>query len=136
MKRGFVCSAFDLFHAGHVLMLEECKKSCDHLTAGIQVNPHDERKEKNKPIQSILERQIQVMGCRFVDDVIIYETEEDLENLLKIDKFDIRFLGSDYKDGKKITGKGLCPIHYVSRDHNYSSSRLRERIKNETKNRR
>jgi glycerol-3-phosphate cytidylyltransferase len=117
-------------------MLEECRRKCDHLTVGIQVDPSLERKEKNRPIQSIMERHIEVMGCRYVDDVIVYETEEDLENILKIEKFDIRFLGADYKDGrKKITGKNLCPIYFVSRDHNYSSSRLREKI-NEKKNRR
>jgi len=129
--RGFICSSFDLFHAGHVLMLEECKRNCDHLTVGLQINPNLERKNKNKPIQTILERQIVVMGCRFVDDVIIYETEKDLENILKVDKFDVRFLGSDYKDGRmKITAKEVCPILYVSRDHSYSSTELRERIRN------
>ena len=136
MKRGFVCSAFDLLHAGHVLLLKECKENCDYLTVGLQVDPSLERKDKNKPIQSLVERQIQLEGCRFVNEIIVYETEKDLEEILKIGNFDVRFLGADYQDGrKKITGETLCPIHYVSRNHGYSSTELRERIRHEKKNR-
>jgi glycerol-3-phosphate cytidylyltransferase len=130
MIKGIIFSSFDLLHAGHVLTLRECKANCDHLTVGLQVNPHLERKEKNKPIQSLVERQIQLMGCRYVDDIVIYETEIDLEDILKSFKFDVRFLGEDYKSGKlHITGKDICPIVYVSRKHSFSSSELRERIK-------
>lgn len=128
--RGFICSAFDLLHAGHILTLKECKQHCDHLIVGLQVNPHLERKGKNKPIQSIVERQIQLRGCRYVNDIIVYETEKDLEDILNIFQFDVRFLGEDYKEGKlPITGKDICPIVYISRKHPYSSTELRERIK-------
>lgn len=131
MKKGIICSAFDLLHAGHVLLLEECKKRCHYLVAGLHVNPQLERKNKNKPTQSLIERQIQLRGCRYIDEIVIYETEKDLEDLLTIYQFDIRFLGEDYKDGKKhITSKDICPITYISRKHSYSSTELRERIKN------
>lgn len=130
LKRGFVCSAFDLLHAGHYLMLKECKQNCGHLTVGLHVNPQLERREKNKPVQSIVERQIQLRGCRYVDDIIIYETEKDLEDILNNFQFDIRFLGADYKDGRKhITNPNACPIYYNSRNHSFSSTELRERIK-------
>ena len=130
MIRGFVCSAFDLLHAGHVLLLKGCKEHCEHLTVGLQVNPSLERGDKNKPIQSLLERHIQLEGSRYVDEIIVYETEEDLENILKIYEFDIRFLGEDYKDGKKkITGEDLCSIYFIPRKHPFSSTELRGRIK-------
>ena len=130
MTRGFTCSAFDLLHAGHILMLKECRRYCDHLTVGLHVNPNLERKSKNKPIQSLVERQIQLRGCRYVNDIIVYETEKELEDILKIYQFDVRFVGEDYKNSNDtITGIELCPIHYTSRKHDYSSTKLRERIK-------
>lgn len=127
---GFTCGAFDLFHSGHVLFLKDCKKECDYLVVGIQIDPSLERKEKNKPVQSILERQLEVRSCRYVDEVIIYETEKDLEIILANLDFDIRFLGDDYLDGKKsITGEDLVEIKYIDRKHPWSSSKLRKRVK-------
>lgn len=126
---GFSCGTFDLTHAGHYLMFEECKKSCDRLIIGLQTNPHINRPEKHIPIQTIEERGIQVKACKWVDKVYIYETEEDLITLLKYLKPDIRFLGKDWK-GKHFTGDNL-PIKVIfnARNHNYSSSNLIERIR-------
>lgn len=131
---GFTCGAFDLFHAGHVLMLQDAKSHCDYLIVGIQTDPTIDRKTKNKPIQSIIERQVQVRGCRYVDDVIIYETEKDLEDLLKMLNIDVRVIGSDYKD-REFTGKDYCidnDIHivYNKRDHSFSTTDLRQRTHN------
>jgi glycerol-3-phosphate cytidylyltransferase len=129
---GFTCGTFDLFHAGHVLMLKECKNVCDYLIVGIQTDPSIDRPEKNKPIQSIVERQIQVLGCRYVDEIIVYETEKDLETILSALDINIRILGADYKT-KKITGVEICEkrdikMYFNKRDHGFSSTRLRERI--------
>ncbi len=130
MKRGFTCGTFDLFHTGHSLFLKTCKEYCDELVVGIQVDPSVERKDKNKPVQTILERYLEVKSCRFVDEIVVYETEEDLTVILKNFKLDVRFLGSDYLDKKSsITGKDLLPIEYIHRNNNYSSSLLRERVK-------
>lgn len=133
MKIGFTCGAFDLFHAGHVLMLQDCKKRCDYLIVGIQTNPNIDRLNKSVPVQSIVERQIQVKGCRYVDETIVYETEKDLEEILKALPIDIRIVGIDHKNGF-MTGKDICEdrgieIYYNKRDHDYSTTRLRERIK-------
>lgn len=130
MMTGFTCGAFDITHAGHYLMFEECKKNCDILIVGLQTNPHIDRPEKHIPIQTIEERRIQVEACKWVDKVYIYETEEDLLTLLQDLKPDIRFLGEDHKD-KPFTGDELTvKIVYNSRNHNYSSSNLIERINN------
>lgn len=134
-KKGFTCGAFDLLHAGHVLMLKECKEWCEYLIVGLHTDPTIDRPEKNKPIQSVYERYIQLSNCKWVDEIIPYETEKDLLNLLGTIDFDIRFVGGDYNN-KNFTGKSLCehrniPIKYCSRDHTYSSSELRKRIKNE-----
>lgn len=126
---GFTCSAFDLFHAGHVIMLEEAKRQCDYLIVGIQVDPSVDRPEKNKPIQSIVERQIQVRGCRFVDEVWTYETETDLIDLLTTLPIDVRILGEEYKD-KDYTGSNLhMETYFNRRKHKFSSSELRNRLK-------
>ncbi len=130
---GFSCGSFDLFHGGHVSMLRECKKVCDELIVGIQTDPTIDRSKKNKPIQSIVERQISVGACRYVDKITVYETEKDLEDLLSILDIDIRIVGADWK-GKSFTGKEICAkrgieIHYNTRDHRFSTSELRERIK-------
>jgi len=126
---GFTASAWDLFHTGHVLFLKEAKKVCDHLIVGLHVNPRIERDSKNKPIQSIYERYTQLEGCKYVDEIIVYETENDLINILKTRDINVRFLGSDYA-GKEslITASSLVPIHYISRNHSFSSSELRKRI--------
>jgi glycerol-3-phosphate cytidylyltransferase len=126
---GIVASCFDLFHAGHILMLEEAKDHCDRLVVALQSDPTIDRPEKNKPIQGLFERFTQVSACKYVDEVIPYDTEADLYNLLAGYEWDVRFLGSDYVDRTDFTGADLdIPIHYCPRKHNYSSSGLRERI--------
>jgi glycerol-3-phosphate cytidylyltransferase len=130
--KGFTCGSFDLFHAGHVAMLAECKMHCDYLIVGIQTDPTIDRKNKNKPIQSLIERQIQVQGCRYVDKTIVYETEKDLELLLSLLDINIRFLGADW-EYEGITGQDICEnrkiqLYYNSRNHGLSTSELRKRL--------
>lgn len=128
MIKGFTCSAWDLLHAGHIAMLEEAKKQCDYLIVGLHTNPQIDRPEKNKPVQSIFERYLQLTGCKYVDLIVPYDTEEDLYNLLQIIKPDIRIIGEEYKE-KKFTGKDLpIEIYYNSRKHNYSSTLLRKKL--------
>jgi len=133
-KHGVVASAFDLLHAGHILMLKEAKSVCDYLTVCLHLDPSLERDFKNKPVQNVVERQIQLMGTRYVDEIIVYETEEQLLEILKGNKFDIRIIGEDYL-GKDFTGKSFCQeneieIYYAKRKHDYSSSGLINRVKN------
>jgi glycerol-3-phosphate cytidylyltransferase len=132
MKKGITFGAFDLFHAGHVLMLEEAKTVCDYLIVCIQSDPSLDREEKNKPVQSIIEREIQVSGCRYVDEVIIYDTEVDLLNIIDEVDWDVRILGEEYKD-KDFTGRDqtLERCHFNKRPHTFSSSELRERVSKE-----
>lgn len=131
MIRGITFGAFDLLHAGHVVFLKECSDRCDELTVGIHINPKLERPNKNVPVQSLLERTLQIGACKYVDFYFPYETEEELANVLKIDQYNIRFLGSDYeKDKKKITAQALVPIEFIPRTHSWSTTELRERIKN------
>ena len=134
-KVGFTCSCFDLLHAGHILMLKDAREQCDYLIVGLQTDPTLDRPEKNKPIQSIDERYIQLYAVQYVDAVVKYETEEDLYELLKKIEPDIRILGSDYDiPDKRFTGDDLdIPIYYHQRNHNYSTSNLRKKII-ETKN--
>ena len=133
LKIGVVFSSFDLFHAGHVAMLAEAKNHCDYLIAALQTDPTIDRPDsKNPPIQSIVERQIQVSTNRNVDEVVVYQTEKDLEDLLLILPVDVRILGVEYKD-KDFTGKDIClkrgiEIVYNGRDHSFSSSSLRKRV--------
>jgi glycerol-3-phosphate cytidylyltransferase len=132
-KVGFTASSFDLLHAGHILMLEEAKTVCDHLIVALQTDPSIDRPEKRKPIQSVVERQIQLKAVKYVDEVVVYETEEDLMNLLKTLPIDIRIIGEDYV-GKNFTGFEYCAandieIYYNSRRHTYSSTELLERIR-------
>lgn len=128
---GFTCGTFDLLHAGHCLMLEEARQQCDYLIVGLQTDPTIDRKYKTKPIQSVLERYIQLISCKYVDEVVPYDTEEDLMIILKNFNIDIRIIGYDYY-GKEFTGKDLgIPIFYNSRRHTFSSTELRKRIKNE-----
>lgn len=126
---GIVASCFDLFHTGHILMLYEAKKHCDRLVVALQSDPTLDRPEKNKPIQGLFERYIQVESCEYVDQVIPYDTEVDLYNLLAGYEWDVRFLGMDYWGRDDFTGADLdIPIHYCQRKHSYSSSGLRARI--------
>jgi glycerol-3-phosphate cytidylyltransferase len=126
---GIVASCFDLFHTGHILMLMEAKENCDRLVVALQSDPTLDRPEKNKPIQGLFERYVQVEACKYVDSVIPYDTEADLYNLLAGYDWDVRFLGDDYVGRTDFTGAELdIPIHYCSRKHSYSSSGLRRRI--------
>ena len=126
---GIVASCFDLFHTGHILMLTEAKEHCDHLVVALQSDPTIDRPQKNKPVQGLFERWVQVDACKFVDQIIPYDTEADLYNLLAGYDWDVRFLGDDYFGRTDFTGSDLdIPIHYCSRRHDYSSSGLRERI--------
>ncbi len=133
MKVGFNCSTFDLFHAGHVAMLKIEKQHCDHLIVALQSDPTIDRPDtKNKPVQSLYERYVQISACKYVDEVLVYETEEDLENIFKTQTIHIRFLGEEYRN-KSFTGKQYCldkgiDIFYHERDHPYSSSNLRKRV--------
>lgn len=129
LKVGFTASSFDLLHAGHILMLKESKGYCDYLMVGLQVDPTIDRPEKNKPAQSITERYIQLAAVKYVDEIIVYSTEEDLIQILKAFPIDVRIIGEDYR-GKQFTGHdlGLHDIIYNSRKHDYSSSNLRKRI--------
>ena len=126
---GFTCGAFDLLHAGHIVMLEESKSYCDHLIVGLQTDPTIDRPEKNKPIQSVYERYVQLNAVKYIDRIIPYDTEESLIDLLKSQHINIRFVGEDYRD-KEFTGYDLpIEVKYTSRQHSFSSSSLRERIK-------
>lgn len=131
MIRGITCGAFDLLHAGHVSMLQEAKTVCDHLTVAIQIDPQRWRAEKNTPVQTIVERQIQIKAVKWVDDVIVYDSEHSLEDILVVLPLDVRIIGEEYK-GQYFTGKDICKkrgiqIHYNTRQHNFSSSELRSR---------
>lgn len=130
MKKGFTCGAFDLCHAGHMLMFKECKMHCDYLIVGLQSDPTLDRQEKNKPIQSLKERKTQLEAVRYIDQVVIYDTEADLYELLSKNKLgiDVRIIGEDWK-GKKFTGHDLPLVTvFNSRTHSYSTSNLRERV--------
>ena len=132
-KIGITFSTFDLLHAGHVAMLSEAKNHCDYLIAGLQTDPTIDRPDtKNHPIQSIVERQIQLSACRYVDEVVVYQTEQDLRDLLLILPVDVRILGVEYKD-KDFSGAEECydrgiEIVFNGRDHSFSSSSLRKRV--------
>ena len=129
MKIGFTCSCFDLLHAGHILMLKDSKQQCDKLIVGLQTDPTIDRPEKNRPIQSYEERYIQLKAVKYIDEIIKYETEEELFQLLKLIRPSIRILGSDYRDERYFTGQELnIPIYFHERNHNYSSSNLRKKI--------
>jgi len=130
-KIGITCSTFDLFHAGHIKMLEDAKSQCEYLIVALQVDPTIDRPEKNKPIQSVVERYIQVDACQYVDQIVPYVTEKDLEDIFASFDLDVRIIGVEYKDAP-FTGKNICnkrniEIYYNSRDHRFSSSDLRRR---------
>jgi glycerol-3-phosphate cytidylyltransferase len=140
-KIGITFSQFDMLHAGHIAMLAEAKNHCDYLIAGLQTNASIDRPDtKNPPIQSIVERQIQLAACRYVDEVVVYSTEQDLVDLLLILPVDVRILGVEYAE-KEFTGKSECKLRSIDlvfngRDHSFSSSSLRKRVyDSETKKR-
>jgi glycerol-3-phosphate cytidylyltransferase len=132
-KIGITFSTFDMLHAGHIAMLSEAKNHCDYLIAGLQTDPTIDRPDtKNKPVQSIVERQIQLSACRYVDEVVVYQTEQDLRDLLLILPVDVRILGVEYAD-KDFSGRDECfdrniEIVFNGRDHSFSSSSLRKRV--------
>ena len=127
---GFTCSTFDLLHAGHVAMLAEAKSKCDFLIVGLLSDPTYDRPEKQKPIQSMFERWVQLDAISYVDMIIPFSTEQDIVDMVLTLKPDIRVVGEEYKDVEH-TGKGLCPIFYNSRKHSFSSTELKERIKDD-----
>jgi len=130
---GFTCSTFDLLHAGHILMLAEAKSVCEYLIVGLQVDPSIDRPEsKNKPIQSVVERYVQLSVVKFVDQIIVYQSEKDLEDLLMFLPISIRIIGEEYRD-KQFTGKEICEqrgikIYYNERRHRFSTTELRKRV--------
>ena len=128
MKIGFTASTFDLLHAGHVQMLRDAKSQCDYLMVGLQIDPSVDRKEKNKPTQTIVERYTQLKGIKYVDEIIPYDTEQSLLDLLEATKpIHLRFIGEDWAN-KEFTGKGLHEIYYTSREHSFSTTNLKEKV--------
>jgi glycerol-3-phosphate cytidylyltransferase len=130
MKIGFTCSTFDLLHAGHIQMLREAKEQCDYLIVGLQMDPSHDRDNKNPPIQTIVERYSQLKAVRYVDEIIPYSTEQDLEDILELYTIHVRILGDEYRD-KDFTGKDICrkrdiDLHFNRRDHRFSSTLLRQ----------
>lgn len=131
-KVGFTASTFDLLHAGHISMLREAREHCEYLICALQNDPTLDRPTKNRPVQSIVERQLQLIGCKYVDEVWVYSTEKDLEDLLLILPVDVRILGVEY-EGKMFTGRDIChkrgiELYFNGRDHSFSSSELRQRV--------
>lgn len=132
MKVGFTCSTFDLLHAGHVQMLREAKSVCDYLICGLQMDPSVDRPSKNPPVQSVLERYTQLKGVVYVDEIIPYATESDLEDILEMYDIDVRILGDEYRD-QDFTGRDICrrrdiELYFNKREHRFSSSDLRKRV--------
>ena len=132
MKVGFTCSAFDLLHSGHISMLRDAKDQCEYLICGLQVDPSADRPEKNRPIQTVVERYTQLKAVGYVDEIIPYSTEEDLKDILSMYHIDVRILGDEYRE-KDFTGKDICKrrdisLHFNKRDHRFSSSELRKRV--------
>ena len=132
MKTGITASTFDLLHSGHIAMLREAKSQCDYLICALQVDPSRDRSEKNAPIQSLVERQAQLSAVKYVDEIKVYESEADLEDLLAMCQIDIKIMGEEYRD-IDFTGKDICKkrgieLYFNKRDHRFSSSELRHRI--------
>ena len=128
-KIGFTCSCFDLFHAGHIMMLKEAKSVCDYLIVGLQSDPTLDRPEKNKPVQSIVERFIQLDACKYVDEIVVYATEKDLMDVLLSYPINVRIVGEEYAS-VDFTGKNLShiEIYYNKRRHSFSTTELRKRV--------
>ena len=129
---GFTASAFDLFHSGHVAMLKEASSNCDYMIVGLQTDPTLDRPNKNQPIQSVFERYVQLEGCKYIDQIVPYATEKEIEDILLTYKIDKRFIGEEYKT-KEFTGKQLCvdndiELYYNKRQHSFSTTNLRTRI--------
>ena len=132
MKIGFTCSTFDLLHAGRIQMLRDAKEQCEYLICGLQIDPSLDRPEKNSPVQTIVERHTQLSAIKYVDEIIPYQTETDLEDILNMLHIDVRILGEEYKNGK-FTGRAICAkrgieLFFNKREHRFSSSDLRNRV--------
>ena len=132
MKVGFTASTFDLLHAGHISMLREAKTQCDYLICALQLDPSIDRAEKNAPVQTIVERFVQLQAVKYVDEIVVYATEQDLEDILEMFDINVRILGDEYKD-KDFTGREICKrrgirLYFNKRDHRFSSSGLRKRV--------
>ena len=132
MRTGITFSAFDLFHAGHVKMLEDAKRECYYLICGLQTDPTLDRPEKNRPVQTVVERYIQLKACKFVDEIVPYATEQDLEDVLRSFKIDVRIIGDEYAS-KSFTGRQYCEekgidLYFNKREHRFSSSGLRKEV--------
>ena len=128
MRIGFTCSTFDLFHAGHIMMLKEAKEQCDRLIVGLQTDPTLDRASKNKPVQGVFERFVQLHACKFVDEVIVYGTEKELRDILLSYPIDVRILGEEYKDNE-FTGYDIpMEFYFNKRKHSFSTSELRQRV--------
>jgi glycerol-3-phosphate cytidylyltransferase len=133
MRVGIVFSAFDLLHAGHIGMLREARENCDYLIVGLQTDPTIDRPtEKNKPVQTLVERYAQLNALKFVNEIVPYQTEEDVIDILELFQIDVRFLGEEYRE-KEFTGKDVCrkrgiELHFNKRDHRFSTSGLRKRV--------
>lgn len=132
MRIGFTCSTFDLLHAGHIQMLRDAKEQCEYLICGLQIDPSLDRPEKNSPVQTIVERHTQLSAVKYVDEIIPYQTETDLEDILNMLHIDVRILGEEYKNGK-FTGRAICAkrgieLFFNKREHRFSSSDLRNRV--------
>lgn len=133
MKKGFTCSTFDLFHAGHIMMLKEAKSQCDYLIVGLQTDPTIDRpKEKNKPVQSVFERFVQLQACKYVDEIVVYATEKELVDILLSYPIDVRILGNEYEN-KQFTGRQECvdrgiKFYFNNRSHSFSTTELRQRV--------
>ena len=133
---GFTCSTFDLLHSGHVAMLREAKTACDYLICALQNDPSVDRPEKNKPIQNIVERQAQLAAIKYVDEILVYNTEEELLDILAMYHIDVKIMGEEYRD-KDFTGRELCKqrdieFYFNKRDHRFSTSNLRKRVEENT----
>jgi len=133
MRIGFTCSTFDLLHAGHIQMLRDAKEQCEYLICSLQIDPSLDRPEKNSPVQTIVERHTQLSAVKYVDEIIPYQTETDLEDILNMLHIDVRILGEEYKNGK-FTGRAICAkrgieLFFNKREHRFSSSDLRNRVK-------
>lgn len=126
MRKGFTCGAFDLLHAGHCVMLKEAKENCDYLIVGLQTDPSIDRQEKNQPVQSVYERYVQLKAVKYIDEILPYDTEQSLLDLIESTEFHIRFVGEDYVN-KDFTGKGLHEIYYTNRKHSFSTTNLRNK---------
>lgn len=132
MRIGFTCSTFDLLHAGHLAMLRDARSQCDYLICGLQVDPTLDRPTKNRPVQTIVERHAQLAAVKYVDEILPYITEADLEDILLMYPINVRILGEEYRD-RDFTGRDICKkrgidLHFNKRDHRFSSSELRKRV--------